>query len=218
FDGYAEWQGDIPHRANGALVSDRGGRTTAYAIDHLQPRGVMFIGPGDPVYEGMIVGEHARENDLDVNVTKEKKLTNMRASTADEAIRLTPPRLMSLEQCLEWLRADELVEVTPHSLRLRKKALRGRRRFWPSRLCGRGRRSDARGPGAGRVWWSGSWCWAGRPGSARRSTPSRGSTWSSAWRARCAATAPPRVTPSSCGTGRTSSRRTGTGGSSSPRS
>jgi GTP-binding protein len=129
FDGYAEWQGDIPHRANGALVSDRGGRTTAYAIDHLQPRGVMFIGPGEAVYEGQIVGEHARENDLDVNITKEKKLTNMRSSTADEGVRLTPPRIMSLEQNLEWIRDDELLEITPKSLRLRKKTMGGRRRF-----------------------------------------------------------------------------------------
>jgi GTP-binding protein len=129
FDGWADWHGNIPRRMTGALVADRDGHATGYAIDHLQARGEFFVRPGDPVYEGMVVGEHARENDLDVNVTKEKKLTNMRASTADEAIRLTPPRLMSLEQCLEWLRADELVEVTPQSLRLRKKALRGRRRF-----------------------------------------------------------------------------------------
>jgi len=129
FDGWAPWHGDIPRRMTGALVADRDGRASGYAIDHLQPRGEFFIRPGDPVYEGMIVGEHARENDLDVNVTKEKKLTNMRASTADEAIRLTPARAMSLEQCLEWLRADELVEVTPQALRLRKKTLRGRRRF-----------------------------------------------------------------------------------------
>ena len=129
FDGYAEWQGDIPHRANGALVSDRGGRTTAYAIDHLQPRGVMFLGPGELVYESQIVGEHARETDLDVNITKEKKLTNMRASTSDEGVRLTPPRTMSLEQNLEWIRDDELLEITPKSLRLRKKTMGGRRRF-----------------------------------------------------------------------------------------
>jgi GTP-binding protein len=129
FDGWAAWLGDIPRRATGALVADRDGRATGYAIDHLQARGEFFVRPGDPVYEGQVVGEHARDNDLDVNVTKEKKLTNMRASTADEAIRLTPPRLMSLEQCLEWIRADELVEVTPQALRLRKKALRGRRRF-----------------------------------------------------------------------------------------
>src|SRR6266581_2522451 len=93
FDGYAEWQGDIPHRANGALVSDRGGRTTSYAIDHLQPRGEMFVGPGEMVYEGQIVGEHNRDSDLDVNITKEKKLTNMRASTSDEGVRRPPPLL-----------------------------------------------------------------------------------------------------------------------------
>jgi GTP-binding protein len=129
FDGWAEWQGDIPHRANGALVADRTGKTTSYAIDHLQPRGVLFLGPGEPVYEGQIVGEHARDNDLDVNITKEKKLTNVRSSTSDEAVRLTPPRLMNLEQSLEWVRDDELLEITPKSLRLRKKALGGRRRF-----------------------------------------------------------------------------------------
>jgi GTP-binding protein len=129
FDGWEPWQGDIPHRKTGALVADRAGRATAYAIDHLQPRGEFFVRPGDQLYEGMVVGEHSRDNDLDVNITKEKRLTNMRSSTADEGIRLTPPRLMSLEQALEWIREDELVEVTPQSLRLRKQSLPGRRRF-----------------------------------------------------------------------------------------
>jgi GTP-binding protein len=129
FDGWAPWQGEIPRRATGALVADRDGPVTAYAIDHLQPRGEFFVRPGDPVYEGQVVGEHVRDTDLDVNVTKEKRLTNMRASTADEAVRLSPARAMSLEQCLEWIRGDELLEVTPETLRLRKKALRGRRRF-----------------------------------------------------------------------------------------
>ncbi|HTO11920.1 MAG TPA: translational GTPase TypA [Candidatus Binatia bacterium] len=129
FDGWDAWQGDIAHRQNGALVADRTGRTTGYAIDNLQARGTMFIGPGDAVYEGQIVGENSRDNDLDVNITKEKKLTNMRASTSDEGIKLTPPRIMNLEQCLEWIREDELLEVTPKSLRLRKRAMGGRRRF-----------------------------------------------------------------------------------------
>ena len=129
FDGWEPWQGDLPHRKTGALVADRAGRATAYAIDHLQPRGEFFVRPGDQLYEGMVVGEHSRDNDLDVNITKEKRLTNMRSSTADEGIRLTPPRLMSLEQALEWIREDELVEVTPQSLRLRKQSLPGRRRF-----------------------------------------------------------------------------------------
>jgi GTP-binding protein len=129
FDGWEDWQGEIGHRANGALVADRTGRTTAYAIDHLQARGTMFVGPGVDVYEGQIVGENSRDNDLDVNITKEKKLTNMRSSTADESAKLTPPRSMNLEQCLEWIREDELLEVTPKSLRLRKRALGGRRRF-----------------------------------------------------------------------------------------
>ena len=129
FDGWEPWHGEIPHRKTGALVADRTGHTTAYAIDHLQPRGELFVRPGDPVYEGMIVGEHSRDNDLDVNITKEKKLTNMRSSTSDEGIRLTPPRLMSLEQALEWIKEDELVEVTPQALRLRKQALSDRQRF-----------------------------------------------------------------------------------------
>ena len=129
FDGWDTWQGDIAHRQNGALVADRAGKTTGYAIDNLQARGTMFVGPGEPVYESQIVGENSRDNDLDVNITKEKKLTNMRASTADEGIKLTPPRTMNLEQCLEWIREDELLEVTPKSLRLRKRAMGGRRRF-----------------------------------------------------------------------------------------
>src|SRR5438132_2910303 len=129
FDGWDVWQGDIAHRHSGALVADRAGRTTAYAIDNLQARGVMFVGPGLDGYEGMIVGENARDSDMDVNIAKEKKLTNMRAATADEAAKITPPRVMNLEQNLEWIREDELLEVTPKSLRLRKRAMRGRRRF-----------------------------------------------------------------------------------------
>jgi GTP-binding protein len=129
FDGYDEWQGEIPHRQNGALVADRTGRTTAYAIDHLQARGVMFISPGDQVYESQIIGENSRDTDMDVNITKEKKLTNMRASTSDEGVKLTPPRSMNLEQCLEWIREDELLEITPKSLRLRKRSVGSRRRF-----------------------------------------------------------------------------------------
>jgi GTP-binding protein len=129
FDGWDEWQGDIAHRQNGALIADRSGRTTAYAIDHLQARGIMFVSPGEPVYEGQIVGENSRDTDMDVNITKEKKLTNMRSSTSEEGVKLTPPRVMSLEQCLEWIREDELLEVTPQSLRLRKRQLTGRKRF-----------------------------------------------------------------------------------------
>jgi GTP-binding protein len=128
FDGWEPWQGEIAHRATGAMVADRSGRATAYAIEHLQPRGELFVEPGDEVYEGMIVGENAREADIDVNITKEKKLTNMRASTADEAVRLVPPRLMSLEQALEFIREDELVEVTPKAHRLRKRVLPANRR------------------------------------------------------------------------------------------
>ena len=128
FDGWDVWQGEIAHRTNGALVSDRSGRTTAYAIEGLQPRGELFVAPGEEVYEGMVVGENARPNDLDVNITKEKKLTNMRASGSDDAVRLVPPRIMNLEQALEFIREDEMVEVTPHSFRLRKRILPANRR------------------------------------------------------------------------------------------
>jgi len=128
FDGWEPWQGDIAHRASGAMIADRTGRSTAYAIEHLQPRGELFVAPGDEVYEGMIVGENAREADLDVNITKEKKLTNMRASVSEETVRLVPPRPMSLEQALEFIRADEQVEVTPKAHRLRKKILQANRR------------------------------------------------------------------------------------------
>ncbi|MDM7996238.1 MAG: translational GTPase TypA [Acidobacteriota bacterium] len=120
---WGEWAGDISNRLTGAMVADRAGRATSYALYNLQERGELFVRPGTEVYEGMIIGENARTVDLDVNVTKEKKLTNMRASTADEAIRLVPFRDLSLEQALEFINEDELVEVTPKSIRLRKRAL-----------------------------------------------------------------------------------------------
>jgi len=126
FDGYTEWQGEIPHRLTGALVADRPGVTTSYALYNLQERGVLFVGPGVDVYEGMIIGENAKDTDLDVNVVREKKLTNMRASTADEAIRLVPFRQLNLEQAIEFIADDEFVEVTPKSLRLRKKVLQAK--------------------------------------------------------------------------------------------
>jgi GTP-binding protein len=128
FDGHEEWQGDIPHRATGALVADRPGRVTAYAIEHLQPRGTIFVEPGDQVYQGMIVGENSRASDIDVNITKEKKLTNMRAAASDQTVRLIPPRIMGLEQAMEFIREDERVEVTPKALRLRKAVLQASRR------------------------------------------------------------------------------------------
>ena len=123
FDGYIEWQGEIPHRPTGALVSDRNGVTTSYALWNLQERGELFVGPTIDVYEGMIIGENAKDTDLDVNVVREKKLTNMRSSTADEAIRLVPFRQLNLEQAIEFIADDEFVEVTPKALRLRKKVL-----------------------------------------------------------------------------------------------
>jgi GTP-binding protein len=123
FSSWEPWHGAIPSRANGALVADRGGVATSYAIFNLQERGEIFIEPATQVYEGMIIGENARPSDMDVNVTKEKKQTNMRASTADEAIRLIPPRKLGLEQAIEFINDDELVEVTPSSIRLRKRIL-----------------------------------------------------------------------------------------------
>jgi GTP-binding protein len=120
FDGYEPWQGDIRTRPNGSLVADRRGATTTYALLNLQDRGQLFIEPGTEVYEGMIVGENARAEDMDVNPAKEKKLTNVRSSTGDELVRLAPPRQLSLEQALEFIREDEAVEVTPHAVRLRK--------------------------------------------------------------------------------------------------
>jgi GTP-binding protein len=128
FDAWEPWQGDIPSRPTGALAADRQGRTTAYAIENLQPRGTLFVGPGEETYEGMIVGEHNRASDLDVNICREKKLTNMRAASADDTVRLVPPRRLSLEQALEFIAEDELVEVTPGSFRLRKRVLRANQR------------------------------------------------------------------------------------------
>jgi len=123
FDGWEPWHGPIAGRPTGALVADRSGKATAFAIYNLQERGEIFVEPGTLVYEGMVIGENARTADLDVNVTKEKKLTNMRQSTADDALRLVPPRLLNLEQSIEFINDDELVEVTPKSIRLRKRVL-----------------------------------------------------------------------------------------------
>jgi GTP-binding protein len=119
-EGWEPWAGEIRTRQNGSLVADRRGKSATYALINLQERGTMFIGPGEEVYEGMVVGENARREDMDVNPTKERKLTNMRSSTAEELVRLTPPRVLSLEQALEFLREDECAEVTPVAVRLRK--------------------------------------------------------------------------------------------------
>lgn len=123
FHGYVPFKGEIPGRSRGALVAFEDGETTAYGINTVQDRGVMFIVPGQAVYQGMIVGENSRELDMDVNPCKKKHVTNMRSSSADDSIRLTPPRILSLEQALEYINKDELVEVTPHSIRLRKTIL-----------------------------------------------------------------------------------------------
>ncbi len=128
FEGYEPWHGELRTRPTGSLVADRRGPTTAFALFNLQERGQLFIAPGVEVYEGMVVGENARQEDLDVNPTKEKKLTNMRSSTSDELVRLIPPRPLSLEQALEFIREDECVEVTPSSVRLRKVELAAQKR------------------------------------------------------------------------------------------
>lgn len=124
FLNYQPYKGDIPTRTKGAMVSMENGAATGFALDNLQERGILFVKPGDEVYEGMIIGESSRDNDMDVNPCKGKKLTNMRASGSDDAIKLQPPRAMDLERCIEWIRPDELIEVTPHFIRLRKRALR----------------------------------------------------------------------------------------------
>ncbi len=128
FHGYIEWQGDIEMRPTGSLISDRTGPATGYAIWNLQERGEIFIAPGTEVYEGMIVGENSRDNDLVVNIVREKKMSNMRSSGADEAIRLVPPKIPNLEQAIEFVRDDEMVEITPKSIRLRKKILKANQR------------------------------------------------------------------------------------------
>jgi GTP-binding protein len=128
FDGYEPWHGELRMRPTGSLVADRRGSATSFALLNLQERGQLFVAPGVEVYEGMIVGENARAEDLDVNATKEKKLTNIRSSTAEELVRLIPPRPLSLEQALELIRDDECVEVTPNHVRLRKVELDGQKR------------------------------------------------------------------------------------------
>jgi GTP-binding protein len=128
FDGWEEYAGPMLRRPNGALVADRAGEATPYALFHLQPRGVLFIGPGTKVYEGMIIGEHNRPNDLDVNVTREKKLTNIRAAGRDENVILTPPHPLSIETALEFIDRDELAEITPDAVRVRKRVLDSSRR------------------------------------------------------------------------------------------
>jgi GTP-binding protein len=135
FFDYQPSRGVIPARLNGVLISTETGRTTAYALDGLQDRGVLFIEAGQQVYEGQIVGEHCRDNDLGVNVCREKKLTNMRAAGSDKSVILKPPRQMTLEQALEYIEDDELVEVTPSAIRLRKTFLKENDRKKQSRMA-----------------------------------------------------------------------------------
>lgn len=128
FNGYMDWQGNIPMRPTGVMISDRAGVTTAFAINGLQERGEIFVSPAMEVYEGMIVGENSRDSDLTVNIVREKKLTNMRSSSADDAIRLVPPKIMTLELAIEFIEIDEFVEITPKTIRLRKKILKANQR------------------------------------------------------------------------------------------
>ena len=123
-EGWIPWAGDLPTRSGGAMIADRSGVSTGYALDNLQQRGEMFIGPGVTVYEGMIVGETSRGGDMVVNVCREKQKTNIRTHAADDAIKLTPPRVLTLETAIEWIADDELVEVTPGNLRVRKRILK----------------------------------------------------------------------------------------------
>jgi GTP-binding protein len=123
FDSWEPWGGPMAKRTTGAIVADRGGVTTPYALHHLQPRGSFFVAPGAEVYEGMIVGEHNRPNDTDVNVIKEKKLSNVRNHGKDENVALAPARVLTIETAMEWIDADELVEVTPDAIRVRKTVL-----------------------------------------------------------------------------------------------
>jgi GTP-binding protein TypA/BipA len=138
FESYEPWHGELRTRPTGSLVADRRGTVTSYALFNLQERGAMFVGPGIEVYEGMIVGENSRSDDMDVNPTKEKKLTNIRSSTGEELERLIPARLMSMEQALEFCRADECIEVTPAHVRIRKVVLDAK-----ERERSRGRRARA---------------------------------------------------------------------------
>ena len=124
FYDYQPLRGSIPGRVNGVMISTDTGRSTAYALENLQERGTLLIGPTEPVYEGQIVGEHCRDNDLPVNVCREKKLTNVRSSTSEKSILLRPPRQLTLELALEYIEEDELVEVTPSAIRLRKMLLK----------------------------------------------------------------------------------------------
>jgi len=132
FDGYGPWVGEISSRLRGSLIADRSGPVTGYAVDALADRGVLFVGPGTQVYDGMVIGEYTRNEDLEVNIVREKKLTNMRKSTGDELVKLTPPTILTLEQSLEFCANDECVEVTPENVRIRKveldSHLRGRQR------------------------------------------------------------------------------------------
>ena len=156
FDGYEPWTGAMRGRATGSLVADRSGSASAYAMFNLQERGSLFVTPGTEVYEGMIVGENSRLDDMDVNITRERKVTNVRQSAGEELERLVPPRLLSLEQALEFCADDECCEVTPVAVRMRKTVLdqkdRGRQRGKRGRSGGAGERG--RGP-AGRVRWRG---------------------------------------------------------------
>ena len=123
FDGYAPYKGDISYRAKGSLIAFETGEAITYGLFNAQERGLLFIGPGEPVYAGMVVGENPKQIDIEVNVCKAKHLTNTRASGSDEALKLVPKKLMSLEQCMDFIDTDELLEVTPKSLRIRKKIL-----------------------------------------------------------------------------------------------
>jgi GTP-binding protein len=130
--GYQEYKGEIPSRFSGSIVSDRGGVAVAYALFHTEARGELFVEPGTPVYEGMIIGEHNRDKDIDVNPCKEKKLTNMRAAGKDDNVLLRPVRPMTIERAITFIKDDEMVEITPLSIRMRKRVLSAQARRHPN--------------------------------------------------------------------------------------
>jgi GTP-binding protein len=148
FERFEPWHGELRTRPSGSLVADRRGATTQYALLNLQERGMLFVGPQVDTYEGMIVGENARADDMDVNPTKEKKVTNIRSSTAEEFVRLIPHQQLSLEQALEFIREDECVEVTPHQVRLRKVILDGQER---GRLAAHAKRARLQSEAGGKA-------------------------------------------------------------------
>ncbi len=202
--GWIPWVGDLPGRKGGAMIADRTGTTTGYALDNLQARGEFFIGPGEPVYEGMVVGENAKPDDMIVNVVREKQKTNIRTHAADEAIKLTPPRVLTLETAIEFIADDELVEVTPRACGCASGCCAGAGPAPPEALGGQSAsRLEAQSVGGALSRWPGRWL-VPRPGRGRRDP-------SPPWRCACRPGRPGGPRPD---VGSGSCRRSGTSTSS----